>query len=94
METLFLPLTKPVEQNPCEVGKKIDDKTLNFLINHVNLKDRNKTLILNTHQQEDLHQQVSLNQLLGSDHQNIVNLKRINDIRRINKFLMKGYQNP
>jgi lipopolysaccharide/colanic/teichoic acid biosynthesis glycosyltransferase len=86
MEPLTFQLTRPVTQNPGVAGERIDDKTLSFLIKHVNLKDRNETLILNTHQQEDMHQQASLNRLLGSEHQNIVNLKRINDIRRINKF--------
>lgn len=62
------------------------DNLLDFLSDYVDVRDRNQTTFLNTCQVADIKQHHQLNELLGCRQKSIVNLHRINDIRRINKF--------
>lgn len=88
MEPLSFSISETValDQQKAREPRQIDGQAIDFLSKYINLKDRNETLILNTTLQDDLKQQITLNQLLGAKHPHILNLKRINDIRRINKF--------
>ena len=65
---------------------KPQDNLLDFLSDYVDVRDRNQTIFLNTCQVTDVKQQHQLNELLGCRQKSLVNLHRINDIRRINKF--------
>ncbi|MFP4089792.1 MAG: sugar transferase [Cyclobacteriaceae bacterium] len=86
METLNLQeIHRPEVTKPKNL-QKLDYDILDFLSEYVDLRDRKDTLILNTCHIEDLHQYSHLNELLCCEQRNIVNLKKINDIRRINKF--------
>jgi lipopolysaccharide/colanic/teichoic acid biosynthesis glycosyltransferase len=74
-----------------EVAKPVDHPKLNndildFLSDYVDLKDRRNTLILNTYDVNDLYQYCHLNSLLDTRQRDLINLKQINSIRRINKF--------
>ena len=92
METILLPtdlLTSTTLESEQAVNSRIDKSERNllgFLSDYVDIRDRNQTIILNTCQISDVKQQHQINELLGCRHKNFVNLHRINDIRRINKF--------
>ena len=92
METLYLQPTQLASPEvKSRVGKttkrkKTQKNILGFLSDYVDVRDRNQTTILNTCQLEDVKRHRQLNELLGCRQKNIVNLHRINDIRRVNKF--------
>ena len=92
METLHLgtnAVTVPTMTHPTPgvvQQTKPEDNLLGFLSDYVDLRDRNQTIFLNTCQVDDIKQHHRLNELLGCQQKNLVNLHRINDIRRINKF--------
>ena len=93
MQTLYLQPEQANEQMIPEDIATVQPKErvrrshpLDFLSKYVDTQDRNQTIILNTATVADIKQQTYINQIVGSHQQNIVNLKRINDIRRINKF--------
>ena len=77
-------VTPATKTAPERTGKK--SNLLGFLSDYVDVRDRNQTIFLNTCQLEDVQRHHQLNELLGGQPKNIVNLHRINDIRRINKF--------
>jgi lipopolysaccharide/colanic/teichoic acid biosynthesis glycosyltransferase len=58
---------------------------LDFLSDYIDLKKKEKTIILNTSDVKEIKHLYNVHDQLGY-YQNIVNLRRINDLRRINKF--------
>lgn len=67
-------------QNQKEGGSPLD-----FLKRYLKVNDHSKTVVLNTADVEEVKRQYNVHEESGY-YQNIVNLRRINDIRRINKF--------
>ena len=92
METLYAvpnltaPSTEVLPDQQLTPSQKKERNLLGFLSDYVDLRDRNQTVFLNTCQVSDVKQHHYINELLGCRQKNIVNLHRINDIRRINKF--------
>ena len=92
METVLLPddlLSSTTLTRDQEISFRTDGderNLLGFLSDYVDVRDRNQTIFLNTCQINDIKQHHQLNELLGCRQKNIVNLHRINDIRRVNKF--------
>lgn len=80
------PILTALPDRPVASDAKTGLNLLEFLSDYVEVKDKNQTAILNTCCLNDLKQLYRINQLVGSQQKNIVNLHRINDIRRINKF--------
>lgn len=66
-------------------NQKDGGNPLEFLKRYLKVNDNSKTVILNTSNLEEVKRQYNVHDESGY-YQNIVNLRRINDIRRINKF--------
>ena len=73
---------KVVEKEPAQKKNK---EPLDFLSQYLDVKDKSKTVILKTTEIADIKRLYNVNDELGY-YSNIINLRRINDIRRINKF--------
>lgn len=66
-------------------GKEASRSPLGFLNRYLKVNDSTQTVVLNTSDLEEIKRQYNVHDESGY-YKNIINLRRINDIRRINKF--------
>lgn len=80
-----LELERRVKVREEGAGEKISKSPLGFLNRYLKVNDPAQTVVLNTADLEEVKRQYNVHDESGY-YKNIINLRRINDIRRINKF--------
>ncbi|WP_040664688.1 sugar transferase [Nafulsella turpanensis] len=82
---LSVELEKRIRIKEQPSGSKTKKSPLSFLNQYLDIGDKKKTVILNTQEIQDVKHLYNVADESGY-YQNVVNLRRINDIRWINKF--------